>query len=139
MAQLALLSLALPSSRALRFNIALPLWNKNEGAIQEAEAKKTRKEKEAVALGRGIRLEAEAARAEMEEWAKMIGEINGTLLPLADEQTKLAEAAYRNAQGEIQSVLRSREKRLQLAAARLDALREFHLARVRHETALAKP
>ncbi len=123
----------------VRFKIALPFWNKNEGAIQEAEAKKIRKEKEAVALGRGIRLEAEAARAEMQEWAKMIGEINDTLLPLAAEQTKLAEDAYRNAQGEIQSVLRSREKRLQLAAARLDALREFHLARVRHETALAKP
>ena len=123
----------------LRFKIALPFWNKNEGAIQEAQAKKIRKEKEAVALGRGIRLEAEAASAEMEEWAKLIGEINDTLLPLAAEQTKLAEDAYRNAQGEIQSVLRSREKRLQLAAARLDALREFHLARVRHETALAKP
>jgi cobalt-zinc-cadmium efflux system outer membrane protein len=123
----------------VRFKIALPFWNKNEGAIQEAEAKKIRKEMEAAALGRGIRLEAEAARAEMQEWAKMIVEINDTLLPLADEQTKLAEDAYRNAQGEIQSVLRSREKRLQLAAAKLDALREFHLARVRHETALAKP
>lgn len=123
----------------LRFQIALPFWNKNEGGIQEAEAKKIRKEKEAIALSRGIRLEAEAARTEMREWAKMIGEINDILLPLADEQTKLAEEAYRNAQGEIQTVLRSREKRLQLSAARLDALREFHLARVRHETALAKP
>ncbi len=123
----------------VRFKVALPFWNKNEGAIQEAQAKKIRKEKEAIALGRGIRLEAEAARAEMEEWARLIGEINETLLPLAAEQTKLAEDAYRNAQGEIQSVLRSREKRLQLAAAKLDALREFHLARVRHETALAKP
>jgi cobalt-zinc-cadmium efflux system outer membrane protein len=123
----------------LRLKIPLPLWNKNEGAIQEARAKQERKEKEAVALGRGIRLEAEAARAEMAEWAKLIAEINNTLLPLADEQTKLAETAYREAQGEIQSVLRSREKRLQLAAARLDALREFHLARVRHETAVAKP
>ena len=123
----------------LRFKVALPFWNKNEGIIQEAEAKKIRMEKEAIALGRGIRLEAEAARAEMQEWAKMIAEISDTLLPLADEQTKLAEDAYREGQGEIQSVLRSREKRLQLAAARLDALREFHLARVRHETALAKP
>jgi cobalt-zinc-cadmium efflux system outer membrane protein len=123
----------------LRLKIALPFWNKNEGNIQEAQARQERKEKEAVALGRGIRLEAEAARAEMAEWAKLVGEINGTLFPLADEQTKLTEAAYRNGQGEIQSVLRSREKRLQLAAARLDALREFHLARVRHETALAKP
>ena len=56
-----------------------------------------------------------------------------------DEASKLAEDAYRNGQGEIQSVLRSREKRLQLSAAKLDALREFHLARVRHESALGKP
>jgi cobalt-zinc-cadmium efflux system outer membrane protein len=122
----------------LRFKIALPFWNKNEGAIQEAEARKERKEKEAIALGRGIRLEAEAARAEMAEWTRLVAEIDNTLLPLADEQSKLAEDAYRSGQGEIQAVLRSREKRLQLLAAKLDALREFHLARVRHETSLGK-
>jgi cobalt-zinc-cadmium efflux system outer membrane protein len=123
----------------LRLKITLPFWNKNEGAIQEAQAKQQRKEMEAVALGRNVRMEADAARAEMQEWAKMIAEINDTLLPLADEQASLAETTFRNGQGEIQSVLRSREKRQQLAAAKLDALREFHLARVRHETALAKP
>ncbi len=122
----------------LRLKIPLPLWNKNEGAIQEAEAKQQRKEMEAVALSRNIQLEAETARAGMEQWAQMIREIDETLLPLAAEQAALAEAAFRNGQGEIQSVLRSREKRLQLSAAKLDALREFHLARVRHETALGK-
>ena len=123
----------------LRFKIPLPLRNKNEGAIQEAAAKQTRMEMEAVALSRNIRLEAETARAEMREWADLIREINDTLLPLAEEQAALAETAYSEGQGEIQSVLRSREKRLELAAARLDALREFHLARVRHEAALGKP
>jgi outer membrane protein, heavy metal efflux system len=122
----------------LRFKIALPFWNKNEGAIEEAVARKERKELEATALSRNIRLEAEAARAEMAEWAKLINEINDTLLPLAEEQSAMAETTYRSGQGEIQSVLRSREKRLQLAAAKLDALREFHLARVRHESALGK-
>ena len=123
----------------LRFKVALPFWNKNEGAIHEAQAKQQRKEMEALALGRNIRLEADAARNEMQVWAQMIAEINNTLLPLADEQSAFAETTYRNGQGEIQSVLRSREKRLQLAAARLDALREFHLARVRHQSALAQP
>jgi outer membrane protein, heavy metal efflux system len=122
----------------VRLKVPLPFWNKNEGAIQEAQAKQQRKEMEAVALSRNIRMEAEATSAEMVEWATMIREINETLLPLADEQSALAETTFRNGQGEIQSVLRSREKRLQLAAARLDALREFHLARVRHETALGK-
>lgn len=120
----------------LRFKIPLPFWNKNEGAVQEAEARKRRMEMETAALGRGIRLEAEAARAEMAQWSRMIAEIDETLLPLAGEQASLADTAYRNGQGDIQAVLRAREKRLQIAAARLDALREFHLARVRHEAAL---
>ncbi len=122
----------------VQMKIPLPLWNKNEGAIQEAEARKTRKELEASALARGIRLEAEGALGEMREWAQMIREINDTLLPLADEQTSFAETTFRSGQGEIETVLRSREKRLQLALARLDAVREFHLARVRHETATGK-
>jgi outer membrane protein, heavy metal efflux system len=123
----------------LRFKIPLPFWNKNEGAIQEAAARKERKEMEASALDRNIRLEAEGTLAEMRQWAEIIREINKTLLPLAEEQSALTETAYRNGQTEIQSVLRAREKRLELAAARLDALREFHLARVRHEAALGKP
>jgi cobalt-zinc-cadmium efflux system outer membrane protein len=119
----------------VRFKVALPFWNKNESAIQQAEARQQRKEKEVLALGRGIRLEGEAAGNEMAEWKRMIDEIDASLLPLADEQSKLAEETYRKGQGDIQSVLRSREKRLQITSARLDALREFHLARVRHETA----
>ena len=120
-----------------RLKVALPFWNKNEGAIQEAEARKSRKEKEATALFRAIRLDAEAARKEMEQWAKLAIELRSTLQPLADEQAKLSEEAFRNGQGEIQTVFRSREKSLQLSGARIDALRQFHLARVRYETALA--
>lgn len=123
----------------LRFTLPLPVWDKNEGAIEEAQAKKERSEKEAKALARGIRLEAEAAKAEMEQWSKLLDETSNTLLPLADEQAKAAEDAYRKGQGELQSVFRSREKRGQLLASRLDALREFNLARVRYESALAKP
>lgn len=122
----------------LRFKIALPFWNKNEGNIQEAQAREQRKEMEVVALGRGIDLEAEAALAEMTEWKRLADEITDTLLPLASEQTQLAEDSYRKGQGEIQSVLRSREKHLQISAAKLDALREFHLARVRLETAVGQ-
>ncbi|MEK7952657.1 TolC family protein [Luteolibacter soli] len=123
----------------VRFKFPLPLWNKNEGAIQEAQALKERKDKEASALARSIHLEAEAARAEMEQWQKLLAETGETLLPLAEEQAKAAEDAYRKGQGELQTVFRMREKRVQLLAARLDALRQFHLARVRYESALAKP
>jgi cobalt-zinc-cadmium efflux system outer membrane protein len=123
----------------LRLKIPLPLWNKNEAVIEEATARKARREMEATALARTIALDAEGAHADMKQWLSLIQEINTRLLPLAEEQSTLAETSYRNGQGDIQSVLRSREKHLELAAAHIDALREFHLARVRHETALAQP
>jgi cobalt-zinc-cadmium efflux system outer membrane protein len=123
----------------LRFTFPLPLWNKNEGGIEEALAKKERMDLEVSALARSIHLEAEAAKAEMAEWAKLLADLGNNLIPLADQQSKAVEDAFRKGQGEIQTVFRSREKRLELSVARLDALRQFHLARVRYETALAQP
>ncbi|MGB6220072.1 TolC family protein [Haloferula sp.] len=123
----------------VRFKIPLPFWDKNEGNIEAAEAKAKRRRREVIALNRGIRLEAEAARAEMLEWAKLAKEIELTLSPQAAEQTDLAEQAWRNGQGDLLSVLRSREQRLDLAATRLEALQEFQLARVRYQTALGNP
>ena len=92
-----------------------------------------------MALGWNIELEADAALAEMREWASLIEEIGAKLLPLANEQADFAETAWREGQSDLQTVLRAREQRLELAGTRLDALREFHLARVRHEAALGNP
>jgi cobalt-zinc-cadmium efflux system outer membrane protein len=122
----------------LRFKIPLPLWDKNEGGIQEAQARKERLDLEATALARSIHLEADAAKAEMGEWSKLLADLGSNLIPLAEEQSKAVDDAFRTGQGEIQTVFRSRETRLELAAARLDALREFHLARVRYEAALGQ-
>lgn len=123
----------------LRVIIPLPFWNKNEGNIEAAEARAERRRKEVLALNRNILLEAESTRAEMIEWAKLAAEISATLIPQADEQTKLAEKAWREGQSDLLTVFRAREQHLQLACTRLDALRNFHLARVRHETALGNP
>lgn len=123
----------------IRFSIPLPFWDKNEGNIEAAEAKAKRSRQEVTALDQGIRLEAEAARAEMLEWASLAREIEQTILPQAAEQTDLAEQAWRDGQGDLLTVLRSREQRLELAAARLEALQNFQLALVRYRTALGNP
>jgi cobalt-zinc-cadmium efflux system outer membrane protein len=123
----------------LRVIIPLPFWNKNEGNIEAAEARAERRRKEVLALHRNILLEAESTRAEMIEWAKLAAEISATLLPQADEQTQIAEKAWREGQSDLLTVFRAREQHLQLASTRLDALRNFHLARIRHETALGNP
>ena len=118
--------------------IPLPLWNKNEGSIQEADARKKRKKKEVQALAHKIRHEASTAHAEMSEWAKLAREINQTLLPLAEKQAELATKAYHEGQGDLQSTLRAREQLLKLSSARLNALRDFHLAKARYEASLGK-
>ena len=75
----------------------------------------------------------------MAEWIRMLQEITGTLLPLAAEQAEAAESAYRQGFADLTTVLRAREQELKLAHSRIEALRSFHLARIRFETAIAKP
>ena len=123
----------------LRFRIPLPLWNNNEGNIQTARATQRRKELEASALNQNIRHEIDSALQQMHEWRKLIDELTNDLIPLVNKQTAIAENALRKGEGDIQTVFRTREKQLQLAAARLDALREFHLARIHHESAIGNP
>ena len=114
-----------------RLSIPLPLWNRNEGAIAEAEVRVRRARMEADALARRINLEADAALAEMKQWSNLIREIDETLLPLALEQTALAEKAFRAGQGDLQAVLNARSQSITIATTRVDAQRDFHLARAR--------
>lgn len=123
----------------IRFKLALPFWDKNEGNIEAAEAKAERRDKEAQALAHRIRHEADAARKEMIEWHTLLNEVSGKLLPLAKKQTEDTEMSYRDGQVDLQAVLRSREQELKLASSHIEALRNFHLARVRFDAAIAKP
>lgn len=120
-----------------KFSIPLPLWKKNEGAIREKTAKRQRLEKESEALANGIRNEAATARAQMIVQADLVREIDTSLLPLATRQVELGETAYRDGQGDLQSILRARDQTIKLESARLMALKDFHLARIRFETAIS--
>jgi outer membrane protein, heavy metal efflux system len=115
----------------LKFRLPLPFWNKNEGKIHEAAAAaaKARSEREALALR--IRAETSAAQAEMDAAAKIIDQTSGPLMKKAKELEEKYAEANKLGQAPLTDVLRSRERRFALEAARLDALRDYHLARVR--------
>ncbi|HEX2747022.1 MAG TPA: TolC family protein, partial [Verrucomicrobiales bacterium] len=115
----------------LKFSVPFPFWNKNEGKVHEAAAAaaKARTEKEALALR--IRAEAAAAQLEMNAAAKIIEQTSGPLMKKAREFEEKNAAAHKLGQVPLTEVLRSREWRLALEAERLDALRDYHLARVR--------
>ncbi|HEX5790354.1 MAG TPA: TolC family protein [Luteolibacter sp.] len=116
----------------IKLSIPLPLWNRNQGAIDEAGARHQRRQLEARELSRNLMLENDCAREEMHKWRGLITEINDKLLPLAAQQVTQAERAYRAGQTEIQTLLQAREQQLELLIARLDALCQYHLARVRY-------
>ncbi|MFD2256522.1 TolC family protein [Luteolibacter algae] len=122
-----------------KLSIPLPFWNDNQGNIDAATARRDRKAQELNALLRDIHHEAQSQLAMMKQWQTLIDELDDQLLPMAEEQTSLLEEAYRQGQGDLQSVLASREQILELLASRLDATREFQLARIRYQTALGKP
>ncbi len=117
-----------------KLSIPLPFWNDNVGNIREATARRNRKEMEVKALEREIHHEARTALTEMRQWAALVSELDQKLLPLAKEQTDLLEEAYRKGQGDLQAVLSSREQTLELLASKIDATREFRLARIRYQT-----
>jgi cobalt-zinc-cadmium efflux system outer membrane protein len=124
----------------LKLSVPLPLWNKNEGRIAEAAASAVRSEKEVLALAARVRAEAAAAHAEMQAAQRVATQTKEMLIPKAILLEERLTDAYRTAQpgSQLSDVLRAREKRLALEKAKLDALRTFHLARVRYEAAMGR-
>lgn len=120
----------------VRVTFALPFWNQNKGQIVTAEATAQRKELESQALAAQIRNEADSARQEMMQWAELLQNIEGELLPLAEKQAKETNSAYRQGLTNLQATLRAREQALELADSRIQTLRSFQLARIRYEASL---
>jgi cobalt-zinc-cadmium efflux system outer membrane protein len=118
-------------------SIPLPFWNDNAGAVQAAEAKVQRRQQETIALVENVKNQAQGATEEMKQWKLLDQQIARELLPLAQEQVKLATKSYQQGQGEIQSIFRARAQVRQLSLSQLDARREYHLARVRYEASVA--
>jgi outer membrane protein, heavy metal efflux system len=121
-----------------RISIPLPFWNRNQGEIAEKSAAAQRAQLESEALAVQINGEAGTARREMQVNASIVTETRDTLLPLANEQMTAMQQAYESGQSTLLAVLRARDQRLQLESASLDAARDFHLARIRYESAIGK-
>lgn len=118
------------------FSLPLPFWNKNEGNIKEAEARVSRRQLELAALTKKSQHEVKAANDEREEWISIVREVDSKLIPAAEKQYQLASKSYSEGISDIQTVLRSREKLVQLKQHRITALSQFYQARARYESAL---
>jgi cobalt-zinc-cadmium efflux system outer membrane protein len=120
-----------------QLSIPLPFWDDNSGNIAAAKAGVERREREAQAILAHAQNEASGATAEMREWKKLDQQITSELLPLAEEQLKLAQQAYAGGQGELATIFRARAQKRQLTLARIDARSSYHQSRIRSESARA--
>jgi cobalt-zinc-cadmium efflux system outer membrane protein len=121
-----------------QLSIPLPFWNDNSGNIATAKAGVERSEREAKAILAHAQNDATGATAEMQEWKKLDQQITAELMPLAEEQLKLAQEAYARGQGELATIFRARAQKRQLTLARIDARSDYHQARIRRESASGK-
>lgn len=122
----------------VRVNVPLPIWNDHSGRVREARAAAARAQGEVHALALAIRAEAEAARGEMAALARVVRDVDASLLPKARQLEERTRAAFHAGQVPLFDVLRARDRRLGFQRQRLDALRDFHLARVRLEAATGR-
>lgn len=120
-----------------RFSLPLPLWNNNSGRIREAEVAARRAELEVDATKLSANADVFAARSAMGAYAKLISELDDKVLPAATRSEDQLRHSYSTGQTLVTDVLRARARRLELQRQRLDALREYQLARIRHAAATA--
>lgn len=119
----------------VRLSLPLPFWNRNEGRIAETAAAATRARQAADALAARAAGEAFGTRAELRALAKLAVQLDAVLLPKAAQIETQLRSAYNTGQAALTEVLRARDQRLQLRRQQLDALRDYHLARIRHAAA----
>lgn len=121
-----------------QLRIPLPFGDDNSGNIATASASVERRNQEAKAILAKADYAVNGANAEMIEWKKLDVQITDELLPLAEEQWKLAQQAYAQGQGDLATLFRARAQKRQLLLSRVDARSAYHLARIRQEAALGQ-
>lgn len=119
-----------------KVSIPLPFWNNNSGRIREAEAAASRAAQEAEAVRFSADTQVASARSEMAALSRLVKSLDTQLLPKAAEIEDRIRQQYSTGQSPLTDVLRARTRRLELAQQRVDALRDYHLARVRYQAAV---
>lgn len=117
----------------LQMSIPLPLWNNNAGRIREAEAAAARATLDAEAVRFAASNEVSGAHGDMRAHARLVTALDTQLLPKAAQIEEQIRQQYSTGQSSLTEVLPARTRRLDLQRQRLDALRDYHLARVRYE------
>ncbi len=117
--------------------IPLPLFNKNQGNIAEAEANRQQAGANVNAIDLLIAAEIEAPASEMRRLHTVLESYQSETLKLADENIALLQKGYTEGLVPITIVIQAQQQVTELRQGYLETLAAYTMARTRWETAAA--
>lgn len=119
----------------LRFSVPLPLKSRAVDGVPQALATVERTGLQAEAVAARVRTESALAWQQMRSAERLASAYENELLPAARRLEAQWQTWREAGQGSLGEVLRARERQLQLEMAWVEAIRDFHLAQARWQTA----
>jgi len=106
-------------------SIPLPLWNKSQGKIGEAEATRQRAEAEFAALDQPTATETQTAENQLRRLDGILRQYRNESLKLAEENIALLQKGYREGLVNITTVIQAQQQYSELRLNYLETLAEF--------------
>lgn len=116
-------------------SVPLPLWNRNQGRISEAQATQLRAEAELKALDLRIATEVQTVENQMRRLLGILRQYREESIKLAEENIALLQKGYADGLVNIIAVIQAQQQLTDLRQSYLDALDAFVRARTDWETA----
>lgn len=118
-------------------SIPLPLWNRNQGRVSEAQATQQRAEAELRALDLRIATEAQTTENQMRRLLDILRQYREDSIKLAEENIALLQKGYADGLVNITAVIQAQQQLTGLRQSYLEALADFIRAKTEWETATA--
>ena len=123
----------------MKLSVPLPVWNTGAAAVEERRIIAQRRMEMLAALRLTAAHQKEATTRQMHDRFAAAQQLQNDILPAARKLLQDTQASYERGETEIQRLFRIRERLTDLETANLEALAEYHLARIRWEAALGQP
>ncbi len=121
----------------LSVSIPLPLFNKNQGRIQEAQAAEERAQAELSALELRILAQLQAAKNQMARLLTVLRQYREESITLAEKNVALLQQGYANGLANITAVIQAQQQLTDLRVLLLQATRNLLRIQIEFETGAA--
>jgi cobalt-zinc-cadmium efflux system outer membrane protein len=122
---------------ALKLSLPIPVFDRNQAGVQEAQARRSSCESRLLAASSSIQREVETAYASYQNSEQVLALYKDNIIPQLEENLKLTQEAYSLGEVGILAVIEEQKKFFEVSDGYLLALHERQLAFVKLEAAVA--